>query len=188
MAKGIVQQVIFNVQKTAKSGKTYNVIQLKYTTEKGLVKTEDIFENAAYANVVKGLAPGDEVEVIYVKNGNFFNVTDIKQGTKGTGVAPSVPPQSKGYTPRVEDPEKQASIQRQNALTNATNLVSAMIAQEMFKKTTKPNILIDEILKIATSFEGYTSGKDKIEKLVASIPSIASDDSDAPFETSAFPE
>ena len=72
MAKGIVQQVVFNVPKMSKAGKSYNVMQLKYVTEKGQTKTEDIFENATYANVIKGLAPGDEVDVVYVKNGNFF--------------------------------------------------------------------------------------------------------------------
>ena len=190
MAKGIVQQVVFNVPKMSKAGKSYNVMQLKYVTEKGQTKTEDIFENATYASVIKGLAPGDEVDVVYVKNGNFFNVTDVKQVSKGTGVAPAQAPPMKAFTPggRVEDPEKQASIQRQNALTNATNLVSAMIAQEMFKKTIKTNILIEEILKIATTFEGYTSGKDKVEKLVSTIPSLEGSTEEAPFDNDAFPE
>lgn len=188
MAKGIVSQIMFNVPKTSKAGKAYNVIQLKFTTEKGQSKTESIFESASFAGVLKTLAPGDEIEATYVKNGEFFNLTDVKLLNKGAGVAPA--PQagaSKGYTAKVEDPEKQASIQRQNALTNATTLVTAMLSQEMFKKTTKPAILIQEIISIATAFEGYTSGRDKLAKLESTVADVTAS-GDVPFDTDEFPE
>ena len=185
MAKAIVNSVTHNVQKTSASGKSYTVSVLSYTTEKGQTKKTDIFSNAAYFKTVRDLAQGDEINVKMVQNGNFWNVSDVvKLASGGGGDVPKQPSSAPtpARAPFVEDKERQASIQRQNALTNATNLVSSMLAQEMFKKTTKPNILIEEIIKIASSFEDYTSGRTKPTATESVKPSVDSADASEVFD------
>lgn len=187
MTMAIVGQIQFNVQKMSKANKPYNVTVLKYTTEAGMVKTENCFDSVPYASVLKTLSAGDEIDVTLVKNGEFYNLSDLKLVKKSTGEASVIGATPAKYTPKyTEDSDRQSSIQRQNALTNATNLVSAMVANELFKKTTKQSILVDEIIKIATQFEGYTSGRDKIEKLTSTIPDAVGG-ADAPFDTEDMP-
>lgn len=181
MAKAIVNSVTHNVQKTSAAGKSYTVSVLSYTTEKGQTKKTDIFSNAAYFKTVRDLAQGDEIDVKMVQNGNFWNVSDIvKLASGGGGDVPKQPSSAPvpARAPFVEDKERQASIQRQNALTNATNLVSQMLALELFKKTTKPNVLVEEIIKIASAFEGYTSGRDVQTKLESKKADTTTKDSD----------
>lgn len=174
MARAIVNSVTHNVQKTSNAGKSYIVSTLSYTTDKGQTKKADIFTTVPYFKVVRDLAQGDEIEVKMVQNNGYWNVSDIVKVD-----APSASQRSPQPTapitraPFVEDKEKQASIQRQNALTNATNLVAQMIASEMFKKTTKPAILIEEIIKTAAAFEDYTSGREVPTKLGSQKPSVS---------------
>lgn len=183
MGIATVNSVTHNVQKTSAQGKSYTVSTLSYTTEKGQTKKQDIFTSAPYFKVVSGLAQGDIIDVKMVQNGQFWNISDIKKtGSSGGASQSTIPSVTPSRPPFVEDKEKQASIQRQNALTNATNLVSSMLAQEMFKKTTKPNILIDEIIKIASAFEDYTSGRTKLTATESVKPSVDSADTSEVFD------
>lgn len=180
MAKAIVNSVTHNVQKTSAAGKSYTVSVLSYTTEKGQTKKTDIFSNATYFKTVRDLTQGDEIDVKMVQNGNYWNVSDIVKLSSLAGSSSKQPSSAPvpARAPFVEDKERQASIQRQNALTNATNLVSQMLSSELFKKTTKPNVLVEEIIKIASAFEGYTSGRDVPSKLEAKKADTPTKDSD----------
>lgn len=171
MAVGIVQEIQFNVQKQSKKGSTYSVTVLKYVTEKGQLKTESCFSDCDYKDVLKGLAPGDKIEAKYVKNGEYFNLTDVQLIEKGTGVAPT--PMRSGGGGK-EDPEKQAAIIRQNALTNAVGFVLHDAVQATLKgDKTKltADILADMIVNYAKKFEKYTSGKDITEALNQAVMS-----------------
>ena len=159
MAIGIVQEIKFNVQKESKSGKKYTVTQLKYTTEKGQVKTENCFSDVKFADVLKTLAAGDKIDAKYTKNGEFFNLVDVTLVEKGSGVAPSVP--TKSGSSYKEDPEKQAAIIRQNALTNAVNFVTAdtvVATLKGDKSKLSADILADLVVAMARKFESYTAG------------------------------
>lgn len=200
MAQGIVKQITFNVPKVSKAGKAYSVTNLKFITEGGAAKSEFIFENATFHSVVAGLGIGDKIDATYIKNGEFWNLTDVKLVEKGTGTSapsPSSPPFVGGVVSNTtsmdkgagsfgfDSGDKQASIQRQNALTNATHLVAAMLGQEMYKKTTKLSILMNEIITIADTFEGYTSGRTKVEALESTIPSTTGKTKSVDPETGA---
>lgn len=180
MARATVNSVTHNVQKTSAAGKSYTVSVLSYTTEKGQTKKTDIFSNATYFKTVRDLTQGDEIDVKMVQNGNYWNVSDIVKLSSLAGSSPKQPSSAPvpARAPFVEDKERQASIQRQNALTNATNLVSQMLSSELFKKTTKPYVLVEEIIKIASAFEGYTSGRDVPSKLEAKKADTTTKDSD----------
>jgi hypothetical protein len=177
MAVGIVQEIKFNVSKTSKAGKTYTVTQLKYVTEKGALKTESCFSDCSYADVLKGLAAGDKINATYVKNGEFFNLTDVSLIEKGTGVAPTVGSSSpKSYD---KSPETQAAIIRQNALTNAVHFMTADVVVASLKGD-KAKLTADDIadmtLNMARKFERYTSGKDVLEALQNVVQDVTSDD------------
>jgi hypothetical protein len=179
MAIGIVGEVKFNVQKTSKKGDPYTVTQLSFFTEAGGKKTENCFSDCSFAAVLKDLAPGDKIEATYVKNGEYFNLTDVKLLEKGNGVAPTFG----GSTPAAgsskpayggKDPEVQAAIIRQNALTNAVHFVTADgIMALLAPKASTPTVdfLTDLVVNTARKFEGYTSGRVAEEKLTGTVES-----------------
>jgi hypothetical protein len=182
MAIGIVSEVKFNVTKTSKKGADYTVTQLSFFTEAGGKKTENCFSDCAYAGVLKELAPGDKIEAVYVKNGEYFNLTDVKLLEKGNGVAPSFggggTPSAGGGKPAYggKDPEVQAAIIRQNALTNAVHFVTsdgviAILAPK--SKIPEVDFLADLVLSIARKFEGYTSGRVAEEKLTGTVDVVS---------------
>jgi hypothetical protein len=180
MAIGIVSEIKFNVTKTSKKGAEYTVTQLSFFTEAGGKKTESCFSDCAYAEVLKGLAPGDKIEATYVKNGEYFNLTDVKLLEKGDGVAPSFGGAGKASSTAGakaayggKDPEVQAAIIRQNALTNAVHFVTSapVSASLVVKGSASPStdFLADLVINIAHKFEGYTSGRVAEEKLTGTV-------------------
>ena len=170
MPVGIVQEVKFNVPKKSKAGREYTVTSLKYVSDKGTAKTENVFDSADYAAVVKGLAPGDEIKVSYEKNGEYFNVTNVELVKKGNGVFPSPKTNTTSSTGKTyhEDPERQAAIIRQSRLKAGVDIVSAMLNKEVYKKAI-PDLIISEVIRITKKFELYASGKEQIEILSGSI-------------------
>jgi hypothetical protein len=158
--KAVVKDLKLNINKTFKSGKSFDGDEITFQTEKNQRKTEFIFARSPMHKVVQGISVGDTIEVSYEKNGEYFNLSNITLVEKGSGVVS--PPQSSAYSKPsggyAEPPEKQASIQRQNALTNATTLVTAALEQGSYKKATPSAILVDEVLKIAEQFTAFNSG------------------------------
>jgi hypothetical protein len=148
-----------------------------------------VFDNSKQFKVLQECAVGNIVELKIVKNGDFFNLAkeddaivlvskEVKiestpptkspegpaTGAVQTGSLSTIP--AKEYTKYKEDPDKQAAIIRQNALTNATNLVIACGV---------PNVdnAIKHIIATAIQFAKFTSGEDMTEYLM---------EEDAPFE------
>ena len=178
MAIGIVQEVKFNVQKESKAGKKYTVTQLVFVTEAGQKKTESCFSDCEYKDVLKGLAPGDKIDAKYTKNGEYFNLVDVKLVEKGTGEVPkfggSGAAKSGGGSFQ-KDPETQAAIIRQNALTNAVHFMTseAVVATlKGDKSKLSADVLADMTLNFARKFEGYTSGKDVTKSLTDAVQSV----------------
>lgn len=200
MATGIVQSVEFNVSKTSKAGKDYQVTILKYVTDKGQAKTENAFKGVDYEAELMKLAPGDKIEVKYEKkqfNGkDVWNMIGVVLLEKGDGVAPT----AGGFGAKkssTETPEKQASIERQNGLTNAVNLMGKMLDREMFKKTCTPDFLVNECIRIANHFQDYTSGRLALTQLVSqttagvigtTLETPVVDPTDVPFDMNDIPQ
>ena len=176
MAVGIVSEVKFNVSKTSKNGKSYTVTQLTYFSESGGKKTENCFSDCEYADVLKSLAPGDKIEAKYTKNGEFFNLVDVKLLEKGDGVAPSfgLPPKQVAQSFGKNDPSIQAAIIRQNALTNAVTFVTSDTYWKSAVKDPKTpppaDFLADVIVNMAKKFEHYTSGQEVVKNLLGTVP------------------
>jgi hypothetical protein len=115
------------------------------------------------------------VELNIVKNGDFFNLakdddaiiliskeksveeTPSQIQNIGVGAKPDTP--IKSYSGYKEDPDKQAAIIRQNALTNATNLVIST-------GVTNVDSAIKYIISVAIQFAKFTSGEDMTEYLL----------------------
>lgn len=169
---GQVVSVEFNVTSTSKGGKSLTQHILKWVTDKGQAKTEKMFTNVTFVDVIKGLAPGDTIEVSMTKNGDYFNLSNVILVAKGDGKAPEKAGgsgfQGGGASGRKnEDPERQASIERQNALTNAVSLLKTELDKDMFKKgVVTSDFLIAEAIRIAAKFHEYTSGKAGISAIV----------------------
>lgn len=183
MAQCTVTKVALGITKTFKNGKSFEGAELSFISDKGAQKKEFIFNNAPYMTVIKTLGAGDKIEASYTKNGDFFNLTNVSLIEKGTGVAPTptfgtAKPSGGGYQ---EPPEKQISIQRQNALNNAVLFVQFLVHTESYKKKTAPNILTDEVLRIAGLFADFNAGV-KPKEPAADLSAITGDDSD-PFDT-----
>jgi hypothetical protein len=175
MAIGTVSFVALNMSKTFKNGKTYEGTDFSFITEAGIKKKEFVFANAPFTKVLETLSAGDKIEATYVKNGDYFNLTDVKLIEKGNGVAGSKLGNSTGGTPKGsggfgESPEKQASIQRQNALTNALSMIHLLFEQECYKKKTSPDIILNETLRFAKAFAAFNSGELQTEEIKAKSP------------------
>lgn len=186
--KATVTFVQKDFNKTFKNGKSYTGTELSFITENGAKKKEFVFPNARYASVAASLVKGDIIEVTYEKSGDFFNLTNVVFIEKGTAPAPSTSTSGSGYKSGgtggsyTEAPEKQASIQRQNALTNATSLVVAALEQGVYKKTTSPEIILTEVIRIATQFTAFNSGELQAKTITADTSAIQIDNSDVPFD------
>lgn len=72
-----------------------------------------------------------------------------------------------GFQPRSEDPEKQAMIVRQNALTNAVSFLSTLATLEKDPKV----LTTDSVLLIATKFAKFSQGEITLEAKAVAITS-----------------
>ena len=135
-----------------------------------------VFENSKQFKVLQECAVGNIVELKIVKSGDFFNLakeddaillvskeksvedTPPQVQDIGVGAKPDTP--IKSYSGYKEDPDKQAAIIRQNALTNATNL---MIAR--WSGAGVVDAIVKDIIEVAIQFAKFTSGEDMTEYL-----------------------
>jgi len=189
-----VTNVKFNFEKTFKNGKSFTGTELCFLMDSGSAKKEFLFSNVNYMDVVKNLAVGDVIDVTYVKKGEYFNLDNISLISKGTGVSAGSPTSSTGgsYASKSsgssyggKDPEIQAAIIRQNALTNSVSLITKSLEQGLYKKTTTIDLLKDEIFRIAKDFAAFSSGELQIKDLKADLSSIPKPEDDIPFEGSS---
>ena len=185
MAKATVTQVELNFTKSFNNGKSFTGTQLSFITEKGGAKKEFIFSNAPYMNVVKDLAAGDVIDAVYVKNGVYFNLNDVKLIEKGAGEAPKFGGGSTGgaaVKTYGKSPQENASIIRQNALTNSVNFVTKCVDSGAYKKGVTPDLLITEVLRIAKEFASFSSGELQVESLKEDLSAIKKATDAPPFE------
>jgi len=189
-----VTNVKFNFEKTFKNGKSFTGTELCFLMDSGSAKKEFLFSNVSYMDVVKNLAVGDIIDVTYVKKGEYFNLDCIALISKGTGVSAGSPASSTGgsYAGKSssgsyggKDPEIQAAIIRQNALTNSVSFITKSLEQGLYKKTTTIDLLKDEIFRIAKDFAAFSSGELQIKDLKADLSSIPKPEDDIPFEGSS---
>lgn len=179
-----------NAEKTFKNGKTFKGAELSFKMEEsGQIKKEFIFSNAPYMVNVKPLEKGDTIDVSYTKNGEYFNLSNITLVKKGGGTAnaESTPKSEskRSYGGGGEDTEKQASIQRQNALTNAVSFTSTLLQAGAFKKTTTSDILLSETLRFAKEFAAFNAGTLQMEELkvdLAGVKKTKGGDEAPPFD------
>ncbi len=132
--------------------------------ESGTKRKDFVFENSPQFKILQECAVGNIVELKIVKNGDFFNLAKDEdaivlvskeskkeepvQKVESTGVIQTT---AKSYSGYKEDPDKQAAIIRQNALTNATNLIISQGGMPSIDSTIKyiiATIYIRSILKI----------------------------------------
>lgn len=184
MAQGIITKIEHNQSFTSKAGKQIDCSILHWTSEGGKASKDRILpfgDSEPDFKLLQTLAPSDKIEIKMKKleSGAWVTMSGtLKLVEKGNGEVPKPTfgvTSSQAKLEYKESPEKQASIQRQNALSNATNLISAMLGQEMYKKTTKVDLLVDEILKIADRMYGYTSGTTAVEAITSTVPDVKPD-------------
>jgi len=198
MANAVVNKIEFNQKLKDKFDGAY----LYATTDKGQKKKEFIFQKSDIFKVLSEISVGDEVELKYVQNGDYWNLSAIKPlGTKSSGggqsviptsSAPSAPAKSSGgYQPRYCDSEayvkhKDLMIIRQSTMKAATDLVVAMLNKDMFKKTATADFLVEEVSRLASKLEGQVTGEAALKDLSSSIETLDTTgkleyDADNPF-------
>ncbi len=193
MAKATITKIEFNQKLKDKWDGAYLYAQ----TEAGAKKKEFVFQKSDIFPILKSLEVGDIVDLIYVKNGEFFNLKDIKPTGDKSSPAPTpvAPTSSKGggssFVPRYSDTEeyikhKDLMIIRQSTMKAAVDLVTAMLAKDMFKKTATPDFFCEEVGRIAYKFEQQVTGASGKAALVASVETLDTKgkveyDDDCPF-------
>ena len=186
---------IRNIEYNQKMSGKYDGSFLHTISVDGGAKRKDfVFKNSNQHKVLVECAVGDIVELKIVKNGDFFNLAKdddaITLVEKGTAKEPSSGGTSSGGAGSGfagksfgKDPEIQAAIIRQNGLTNATNLVVAMLEKGMFPSKVTADILVIETTRIAAEFAKFSSGELIVSEMTAGVDKPkpkgkASDDSD----------
>jgi hypothetical protein len=148
-----------------------------------------VFANSEVAPVVKTLTAGDIVELTFVKNGKFSDLTGITKvgvapkasdptkdvGGIGASGAPAKGSSSGGssgggsggsWENRNDEPT-QLRIARAVAVKSATDVVVALLHTGGFPKTkVKGELLGEEIKLIAKSLEGYLTLSEDVAELV----------------------
>ena len=135
------------------------VVEAKARTGKS-IKVGDLWYGAFTAATLDGVERGDEVsfESVLDKTGKYNN---IKGSVKKGGTTAPVSGASSEGTLKVLKPtlDRERSIIRQNALTNARELYTSFLADSEDLSET----VIKTILSVAREFEAYTSGDSDIE-------------------------
>ena len=195
MAKATVVKIEFN----QKLKGMYDGCYFHTQTENGQKRKDFIFQKSDTFQVVKDLVAGDIVELKIEKKGDFYNLKDVVPSGEKSAATPTSVPSSpskpsgggSGWTASYAQTEdyikhKDLMIIRQSTMKAAVDLVTAMLAKEMFKKTATADFLVEECYRIASKFEGQVTGKAAIAELASSVASLdtAGDpeyDEDCPF-------
>lgn len=146
---------------TNKNGKNYKQIEVTYKNAEGKASSKKLFDfnKGAYDNL-KGLAKGTVVEITTVKNGDYWDWTAATVGPTSTGStgsssdggSASKSSTSGGtYATKEERAVTQVYIVKQNALTNAANLL----------KSEKKVPTAKEVTELAQELANWTLGIDK---------------------------
>ncbi len=197
MAKATVVKIEYNVKLKG----MYDGCYFHTQTENGQKRKDFIFQKSDTFQVVKDLVAGDIVELKIEKKGDFYNLKDVvATGDKAAStpsVSPSTPQASKpssgggGWAASYAQSEdyikhKDLMIIRQSTMKAAADLVTAMLAKEMFKKTATADFLVEEVGRIAAKLEAQVTGEAACKDLEASVETLKTTgkveyDDDNPF-------
>lgn len=146
----LISKDVENVMKADKSG-TYDALILKYRTSKGKELMDRIpmgylTKAAALKAGVDSINIGDKIRVVKDTSTKPWKIKEI---ALDDGLRPQASTGSQGSTGQVRksDPDVQAAIIRQNALTNAVTY------------TTGLEVTVEQVIEVAQKFEKYTSGQ-----------------------------
>ena len=152
-----ITSLVFDVTKTAKSGKDYTVHQITYQGEpyQGVSKpptSRDIFTNSDVGKQLNEYKVGDVVDLVFEKDGRYSNLVGISQqgasqastgATTSTGIAPT-----KAFSQAGE--ERDLKISRAVALKVASEQLAGS-----FAKTTKAGKMSEDITTFAEKLIPY---------------------------------
>lgn len=179
-----------NAQGTSARGSyTYTELVTQGEPYKGQAKpprTHKIFKPEIVA-MLSGINVGDTVEYTtdQTQYKNLETIRKISGGSAAPSAGSSASPAKSsggggGY--RNDDPETQLRIARSVALKAAGDIVGKLLEREgTFKKTTKPELIYEEVVKVSQYFEKYLTLQE-IAELTASVESLepSTEDIDQP--------
>lgn len=163
-------------------GKDCDVIKVKLQKDGADDKWEDILSfNKCYSAAAVCNA-GDTVDVTRemkeVNGKKFFNiigftkVSGASESCETTSYSPkqTVIPSAKASYGKSDD--TQTSICRQSSNTAAMNFVIGMLANGVYKKTSTPDMLFEEVKRFAKKFEEYVTLKGDYGLVDAALSSV----------------
>lgn len=192
--KGTVISVLPNQTFQKNSGGTYTATVLKLLTdpsnyqghEKPAEETEKrIFTNSPCHALVLQLKKGDRVELKMVKNGNFWNISDVillETAPSGGASAPATEPARPEASPAQYPMVLRQSDEdiRQFAVTQSNGVISAIYSEgSYFKKASSPEIIIDSLLEGADRIVRFVKGETKLPA-PATVAAPQSEDGELP--------
>ena len=179
---------IINVQaatKPTKTGKTYVQLDVAYKnlTREGKIEGKKImpFQNPdVHANLQKATM-GQVFEVTTVKEGEYWQWSNVQEVAKGSNMEPQTSAASSGYASKgtpspkstYETPEERAA--RQRLIVRQSCLSNAVETLKVDKKGVDPT----EALKLAERYVGWVFG----EEAKVDVPDVGFDymEDDVPF-------
>jgi hypothetical protein len=180
--KAIITALKFNVNGVSKANKPYKYTELTIRPiDGGKEKTSKIFPGTPLANACQTVTVGDYVEyqVDETPYANLILFTKCAAPPKDDGHESrmAVPQGKAPYVP-YDDSKKSADIAKAVALKAAVDIVSAMLSNELFKKTSKPELIISETFAIAKAYEDYLTGAKAKEIVTGAVGSVAGANAD----------
>jgi hypothetical protein len=184
--KAIITALKFNVNGVSKDNKPYKYTELTIRpVDGGKEKTSRIFPKTTLANLCANVTVGDYIEY-QVDDTSYANLLSFQKcSTPEKDAAPTAsaaPAGKPAYVP-YDDSKKSGDIARAVALKAAVDIVSAMLSNELFKKTSKPELIVSETFAIAKAYEDYLTGKAAKEMVTGAVGNVAgsTDDDSIPF-------
>ncbi len=175
--KAQLLEVNLNAKKTAGSGRELTGVSLKYQPEPYQGQTKPpvdrfVFTNNPIVPALKGgeVKVGDWVEITFDKS-QYKNPESIAKSTPPTPDKPAGQKKSGGGG--YNDEATQMRISRSVAFKGATELIAAGYGES--KKTSKNEVLAEEVIALAKTFEAYLNMQEVDEAIESSIADVKSE-------------
>jgi len=185
--KAIITALKFNVNGVSKDNKPYKYTELTIRpVDGGKEKTSRIFPKTTLANLCANVTVGDYIEY-QVDDTSYANLLSFQKcSAPEKDAAPTASAALAGKAPYVpyDDSKKSGDIARAVALKAAVDIVSSMLSNELFKKTSKPDLIVSETFAIAKAYEDYLTGKSAKEMVTGAVGNVDgahAEDSEIPF-------
>lgn len=173
--KAIITALKFNCNGVSKDNKPYKYTELSIRPiEGGKEKTSKIFPKTTLANLCTTVTVGDYVEY-QVDESSYANLVSFQKCSAPSQDAPQASAAPTGKAPYVpyDDSKKSADIARAVALKAAVDIVGHMLSNELFKKTSKPELIISETFAIAKAYEDYLTGQTAKEMVTGAVGGVS---------------